>query len=66
MPSQFGDWFAQDKFCKFGYIQLNDLVSECVLCSVIFLEWFFIRFRSFSFEIVFYTLLFALNVWENS
>ena len=34
MPSQFEDWLAQDKFCKLGYIQLNDLVSEYVLCSV--------------------------------
>ena len=34
MPSQFEDWLAQDKFCKLGYIQVNDLVSEYVLWSV--------------------------------
>ena len=54
MPSQFEDWLAQDKFCKFGYIQLNDLVSEYVLCSVyIFGMIFFICFRDFSSEICF-------------
>ena len=66
MPLEFEDWLAQDKLFKFGYIQFYVLVSEYVLCSVIFFEWFFIRFGNFSFEIVFYTLLFALNVWENS
>ena len=56
MPSQFEDWLAQDKFCKFGYIQLNDLVSEYVLCSVIIFGMIFL----YGSEIL--VLKFALNV----